>query len=1024
MRVRSSARRSVLSSFLIVLFAGVAALPGPAHAAPTELFFSEYIEGTSNNKALEIFNGTGAAVDLATGGYNVQMFFNGNPAAGLTINLTGAVASGDVFVLAQSSANAAILAQADQTSGAGFYNGDDAVALRQGTTLIDVIGQIGFDPGTEWGTGLTSTADNTLRRKPTIEAGDTNGSDAFDPAVEWSGFATDTVAGLGSHGAEPVVVTCGPTLVTDQGTAATRTITAADGDGRVVDISISSVTPSPAPGTITLANLVPAAATGGTASADMTVDTNTPGGSYAVVITATNDDSTPQAGTCTLTVHVFPPARPIYEIQGSGNTSPLAGTLEQTTGVVTVILGSGFFMQDSTGDGDPDTSDGIFVFTGSGTLVRSLSPGDEVNVRGTVVEFRPSTRPRDLTLTEFSPATVTRTGTGAALPSAVAITDRPDDVISPDGIDEFERLEGMLVSIQGPKVGGPTNDFGEFIVAASGDHANTTAGGNFLVRPLAGGSVDYNPERIMVDDEARVPGGTGSGTRINNPQPALTVGETATGPITGALDYQFSNYRVQANHPVASVLPGSAPTSAVADLRAAHPYEGRMATFNVENLFDCVDASGKADDHPSCAATGTQAALETQLIKLAMAFEQELGSPEIVIIEETENTDVLTGNQSGNIPGTGVAGIPPIEALLPRVDGNWDAVSFDASDERGIEVAFVWNTDRVTLHEAFLSTSVLPDGGLFSGGATIRPGREPLVGFFTLDDVDLILVGNHLKSKGGPQFGVDPLEAGDDPLYGAFQPPTRWTETQLRHGQADYVRDLVDLLLAENPGSRMVVGGDLNDFAFPEPGEGMDTVARITTSATDPLTNVIELVPAERRYTFLFEGNSQVLDHMLLNAGMAALLRDQDIAHFNADHPSAFGSNASVTLRSSDHDPLVAYFCTDLTPPSLSVSLDPDILWPPSHKYVTVQASVAVADDRDPAPSVDLVSVTSNEPDDGADDGNTMNDVVVIDDDTFHLRAERSGVGTGRVYTITYRATDACGNETVRSDTVEVPIEL
>ena len=90
-----------------------------ALAAPTELFFSEYIEGSSNNKALEIYNGTGAAVDLVTGGYNVQMFFNGNASAGLTINLTGSVANGDVFVLAQSSAAAAILAQADQTNGAG-----------------------------------------------------------------------------------------------------------------------------------------------------------------------------------------------------------------------------------------------------------------------------------------------------------------------------------------------------------------------------------------------------------------------------------------------------------------------------------------------------------------------------------------------------------------------------------------------------------------------------------------------------------------------------------------------------------------------------------------------------------------------------------------------------------------------------------------------------------------------------------------------------------------------------------------
>jgi hypothetical protein len=138
-------------------------------------------------------------VNLATAGYNVQMFFNGNPAAGLTINLTGSVASGDVYVLAQSSASAAILAQADQTNGAGWFNGDDAVALRKGTTILDVIGQIGFDPGSEWGSGLASTADNTLRRKSFVAAGDANGGDAFDPAQEWDGFATDTFGGLGAH---------------------------------------------------------------------------------------------------------------------------------------------------------------------------------------------------------------------------------------------------------------------------------------------------------------------------------------------------------------------------------------------------------------------------------------------------------------------------------------------------------------------------------------------------------------------------------------------------------------------------------------------------------------------------------------------------------------------------------------------------------------------------------------------------------------------------------------------------------
>src|SRR5688572_13101583 len=175
--------------------------PAPARA---DLFFSEYIEGSGNNKALEIFNPTGAAVNLAAEGYDVQMFFNGSATAGLTVALTGSVAPGDVYVLAQASAAAAILAQADQTNGSSWYNGNDAVALRKAGLLIDVIGQIGFDPGVEWGTGLTSTADNTLRRMLDVSAGDPNGGDAFDPSVQWIGFATDTFDGLGSHSvAEP-----------------------------------------------------------------------------------------------------------------------------------------------------------------------------------------------------------------------------------------------------------------------------------------------------------------------------------------------------------------------------------------------------------------------------------------------------------------------------------------------------------------------------------------------------------------------------------------------------------------------------------------------------------------------------------------------------------------------------------------------------------------------------------------------------------------------------------------------------
>ena len=162
-------RRSLALAVALLVCALVGA--SAASAASSDLLFSEYVEGSGNNKALEIFNDTGAPVDLAAGGYNVQIFFNGSATAGLTINLTGTVANGDVFVLAQSAADPAILALADQTNGSGWFNGDDAVVLRKGTTMLDVIGQIGFDPGAEWGTGDTSTADNTLRRKPTITRG-------------------------------------------------------------------------------------------------------------------------------------------------------------------------------------------------------------------------------------------------------------------------------------------------------------------------------------------------------------------------------------------------------------------------------------------------------------------------------------------------------------------------------------------------------------------------------------------------------------------------------------------------------------------------------------------------------------------------------------------------------------------------------------------------------------------------------------------------------------------------------------
>jgi len=184
--------RRVIAS---ALFATTAATSMVAISAQADVYFSEYVEGSSNNKALEIYNSGSSAVNLST--YKVEMYSNGSASAGLTINLTGSVAAHDVFVLAHSSA--VLPVAPDQTAAGGWYNGNDAIVLKNGTTIVDSIGQVGNNPGTEWGTGLTSTADNTLRRKASVTSGDTNASNAFDPAAEWDGFAVDSFADLGTY---------------------------------------------------------------------------------------------------------------------------------------------------------------------------------------------------------------------------------------------------------------------------------------------------------------------------------------------------------------------------------------------------------------------------------------------------------------------------------------------------------------------------------------------------------------------------------------------------------------------------------------------------------------------------------------------------------------------------------------------------------------------------------------------------------------------------------------------------------
>ena len=190
---------ALVASFIPVLIGGS---PPVAAAAPTELLISEYVEGSASNKAIEIFNGTGGAVDLNAGAYSVELYSNGAAAASQSLLLSGTIASGDVFVLANPSADAAILAAADVTSGSVInFNGDDAVVLRKNSAVVDSFGQIGFDPGSQW---MGGGQDDTLRRSETICAGDTDATNAFDASLEWDTFANNTFDALGAH-----TTTCG-----------------------------------------------------------------------------------------------------------------------------------------------------------------------------------------------------------------------------------------------------------------------------------------------------------------------------------------------------------------------------------------------------------------------------------------------------------------------------------------------------------------------------------------------------------------------------------------------------------------------------------------------------------------------------------------------------------------------------------------------------------------------------------------------------------------------------------------------
>jgi len=185
------------SAIVLMTISGIIMLPSGLKA--NELFFSEYIEGTAYNKALEIYNPTFDFIDLELNDYSVRFYYNGNTTPSNIFKLTGSLSPDNTYTIANPTAGTVITDVADILFSNMNFNGNDAIMLFKGDNIIDSMGRIGEDPGSEWGSGLFSTQDNTLRRRPEITTGDLNPYDVFDPSIEWEGYSLNTFDGLGSH---------------------------------------------------------------------------------------------------------------------------------------------------------------------------------------------------------------------------------------------------------------------------------------------------------------------------------------------------------------------------------------------------------------------------------------------------------------------------------------------------------------------------------------------------------------------------------------------------------------------------------------------------------------------------------------------------------------------------------------------------------------------------------------------------------------------------------------------------------
>jgi predicted extracellular nuclease len=538
----------------------------------------------------------------------------------------------------------------------------------------------------------------------------------------------------------------------------------------------------------------------------------------------------------------------IYSIQGSGHTSPFVGATVTTNGIVTAVDSNGFYIQDASGDGNDATSDGLFVFTSTAPTV---AIGDSVTVSGTVTEFQANAA--SLTVTEITSPTVSVNSTGNVLPAATLIgtggrtppTENYEDdnfaTFDPatDALDFYESMEGMRVTIQAPLVVAGTNDFGETYVVASEGAGATGINDRKGITVSEG---DFNPERIQIDNDPNLSPGY---------NPDHSQGDLLA-DVTGILNYAFSSYEVLVTGPVTTATDVALPQETTA--LDGDSTRLTIASYNVENL-DPTDPQSKFD------------AIASQIVN-------NLSAPDIVGLQEIQDADGpgtgsnLSGQATADklIAAIVAAGGPTYQyvEIAPTT-----ANSTGGEPNGNIRNGFLYNPERVTYVAG--SAEIVP-------GAAASGGRYPLAADFTFNGETVTVINVHFTSRGG-----------SDPLMGDNQPPANGGDSA-RLAQAQAVRAYIDGLAAGDPELNIVTLGDFNSFYFEAPLQAIQ--------AGGAQNNLHLLLPEEERYTYMFEGNLQALDNILVGPNLN-LTSQFDVVHVNAEQPEG-------TARPTDHDPTLA----------------------------------------------------------------------------------------------------------------------